>query len=280
MEKKMSVIGAGTMGWGIVQVFASAGYEVILCDRDITLAEKGVAAISATLDKLVGREKIQRSEAERILQNVIPCEINKIPECSLVVEAIFEDINVKKELFQTLETLLPATTIFATNTSSLSITELAGCLKNPSRFVGMHFFNPATLMKLVEVIGGVHTDESVITKTIAISEEIGKTPVKVNESAGFVVNRLLIPMINEAIALLAEGVSSAEDIDTAMKLGANHPLGPLALGDLVGLDVCLAIMEVLQNETGDDKYRAHPLLKKMVRAGKLGRKVKEGFYRY
>jgi len=280
MDKKISVIGAGTMGWGIAQVFATAGYSVALCDRDISFAEKGKSAMSAALQKLVGREKIQASEAERILSNVTPYEINDIPPCELVVEAIFEDMGVKKELFQKLEGLLPETAIFATNTSSLSITELAGCLKDPTRFVGMHFFNPAVLMKLVEVIGGAHTDEKVVDRVVAISEEIGKTPVRVNEAAGFVVNRLLIPMINEAVAVLAEGVSSAEDIDTAMKLGANHPLGPLALGDLIGLDVCLAIMEVLQSETGDDKYRPHPLLKKMVRAGKPGRKTKEGFFKY
>ena len=280
MDKKMSVIGAGTMGWGIAQVFATAGYSVALCDRDISFAEKGKSAMSAGLKKLVDREKIKSDEADRILSNVTPYEIDNIPQCSLVIEAIYEDMGVKKELFKKLEGLLPDDAVFATNTSSLSITELAGCLKDPSRVVGMHFFNPAVVMKLVEVIGGAHTDEKVTDRIVAISEEIGKTPVRVNESAGFVVNRLLIPMINEAVSVFAEGVSSAADIDTAMKLGANHPLGPLSLGDLVGLDVCLAIMEVLQSETGDDKYRPHPLLKKMVRAGKLGRKSKEGFFKY
>ena len=280
MDKKMSVIGAGTMGWGIAQVFAAAGYSVALCDREISFAEKGKAAMSNSLQKLVDREKITADEAERILANVMPYEIQNIPECSLVVEAIYEDMAVKKELFKKLEGLLPNDAIFATNTSSLSITELAGCLNEPYRFVGMHFFNPATVMKLVEVIGGAQTCPEIINKVVAISEEIGKTPVKVNEAAGFVVNRILIPMINEAAGLLAEGVSTAEDIDIAMKLGANHPIGPLALGDLVGLDVCLAIMEVLQEETGDDKYRPHPLLKKMVRAGTLGRKTKKGFFEY
>ena len=280
MDKKMSVIGAGTMGWGIAQVFAVAGYSVALCDRDISLAEKGKTAMAASIQKLVDREKIAASDAEKILSNVTPCEINNIPTCNLVVEAIYEDMQVKKELFQKLEGLLPKDTIFATNTSSLSITEIAGSLKEPSRFVGMHFFNPAVVMKLVEVIGGAQTSADVVGQIVAISEEIGKTSVKVNESPGFVVNRLLIPMINEAVAIFAEGVSTAEDIDTAMKLGANHPIGPLALGDLIGLDVCLAIMEVMQSETGDDKYRPHPFLKKMVRAGTLGRKTKEGFFKH
>ncbi|MCL2565036.1 MAG: 3-hydroxyacyl-CoA dehydrogenase NAD-binding domain-containing protein [Defluviitaleaceae bacterium] len=280
MDKNMSVIGAGTMGWGIAQVFAAAGYSVALCDRDISFAEKGKAAMSASLQKLVDREKMTADAADKILANVTPYETQNIPKCSLVVEAIYEDMSVKKELFKKLEGLLPTDTIFATNTSSLSITELAGCLSESSRFVGMHFFNPAAVMKLVEVIGGAQTCPDVINKVVAISEEIGKTPVKVNEAAGFVVNRILIPMINEAVGILAEGVSTAWDIDTAMKLGANHPIGPLALGDLVGLDVCLAIMEVLQAETGEDKYRPHPLLKKMVRAGTLGRKTKKGFYEY
>ena len=280
MDKTVSVIGAGTMGWGIAQAFATAGYTVALCDRELAFAEKGKGAMEAGLKKLVDKEKITSDEADRILSNVTPYEVDKIPACALVVEAIYEDMGVKKDLFQKLEKLLPAETIFATNTSSLSITELAGCVSDPSRVVGMHFFNPATIMKLVEVIGGAQTCDKVIDKIVAISEEIGKTPVRVNEAAGFVVNRILIPMINEAVAVFAEGVATAEDIDTAMKLGANHPIGPLALGDLVGLDVCLAILEVLQAETGEDKYRPHPLLRKMVRAGQLGRKTKKGFFEY
>ena len=280
MNKKVGVIGAGTMGWGIAQVFAGAGYSVALCDRELSFAEKGKATMAASLKKLVDREKISEDTANEILNNVTPCEIENIPTCELVIEAVFENMEVKKELFQKLEKLQSEQTIFATNTSALSISEIAGCLNDPTRFVGMHFFNPATMMKLVEVISGAHTNPDVVNKIIAISEEIGKTPVKVNEAAGFVVNRILVPMVNEAVGILAEGVASAEDIDTAMKLGANHPLGPLALGDLVGLDVCLAIMETLQKETGEDKYRPHPLLRKMVRAGMLGRKTKKGFFEY
>lgn len=276
----MGVVGAGTMGWAIAQVFAAAGYTVALCDRELSFAENGKAAMSASLKKLVDREKMAADAAEKILSNVTPCDIDNIPPCSLIVEAIFEDMNVKKELFQKLEKLMPSGTIFATNTSALSITEIAGCLDDPTRFVGMHFFNPAAVMKLVEVISGAKTREDVAEKIVFIAEEIGKTPIRVNESAGFVVNRLLVPVVNEAAGLLAEGVASAEDIDTAMKLGANHPIGPLALGDLIGLDVCLAIMETLHSESGDDKYRPHPLLRKMVRAKTLGRKTKKGFFDY
>ena len=280
MEKKMCVVGAGTMGWSIAQVFASAGYGVVLCDQGLALAQMGKDAMAASLAKEVGRGRMDKTEADAIISRVMPAELTSTAGCILTVEAICEDMAAKKAIFRALETILPEEAVFATNTSSLSITELASCLKNPSRLVGMHFFNPATTMKLVEVISGVHSDSGVLDRIIEIAREIGKVPVQVSESPGFVVNRILTPMINEAIALLAEGVASAEDIDTAMKLGANHPMGPLALGDLVGLDICLAVMEILHHETGDDKYRPHPLLRKMVRAGMLGRKTKKGFYVY
>lgn len=268
------------MGWGIAQVFAAAGYTVGLCDRELSLADKGKAAMSKSLDKLVQREKMTRETADGILKRVLPGELGGAAGCLLVVEAIFEDLGAKRELFRNLEEIVSEKTVLATNTSSLSITEMADGLKHPERVVGMHFFNPANLMKLVEVVSGVHTSDAVMDSVVTMAEEVGKTPVRVNESAGFVVNRILVPMINEAIGVLAEGVATAEDIDAAMKLGANHPMGPLALGDLVGLDVCLAIMEVLQAETGDDKYRPHPLLRKMVRAGWLGRKSRRGFFLY
>ncbi|MCL2409880.1 MAG: 3-hydroxyacyl-CoA dehydrogenase NAD-binding domain-containing protein [Oscillospiraceae bacterium] len=280
MDKNVGVIGAGTMGWGIAQVFAAAGYHVDLCDIELSFAEKGKEAMAVSLKKLVDRGKIASDVAEEILSNVTPCEIDSISPCGLIVEAVFEDITVKKALFQKLEQLLPSHTVFATNTSALSITELASCLHDPTRFVGMHFFNPAAIMKLVEVISGAQTRADVTDKVVAIAEDIGKVPVKVDEAAGFVVNRILVPMINEAAGVLADGVSTAEEIDLAMKLGANHPIGPLALGDLIGLDVCLAIMETLHSESGDDKYRSHPLLKKMVRAKTLGRKTKKGFFEY
>lgn len=280
MDKNVCVVGAGTMGWGIAQVFATAGYSVTLCDREVVFAEKGKAAMASLLGKLVAKGKIEQAESDRILANVEPKDFNNISKCDLAIEAIYENIDAKKEVFRKLEAVLPTDTILATNTSSLSITELAGCLKNPSRIVGMHFFNPAAVMKLVEVIGGAHSSEAALDRVCEIAEEIGKTPVRVNESAGFVVNRILIPMVNEAVNILAEGVATAEDIDTAMKLGANHQIGPLALGDLIGLDICLSIMEVLHQETGDDKYRPHPLLRRMVRAGLLGRKTKKGFYSY
>ena len=278
--KKMCVIGAGVMGWSIAQVFATAGYKVLLCDQELPLAEKGKSSMKKGLDRLVEKGKIEAAAAQATLDNVQPAIIADTADCSLAVEAIYENIEAKKKVFKELEATMPADAILATNTSSLSITEIANALSDPGRLGGMHFFNPATLMKLVEVIGGAATRPDVLDTIYTIAQEIGKTPVRVNESPGFVVNRILIPMINEGIGVLAEGVASAEDIDTAMKLGANHPLGPLALGDLVGLDVCLAIMEVLHHETGEDKYRPHPLLRKMVRAGKLGKKTGEGFFSY
>ena len=201
-------------------------------------------------------------------------------DADLVIEAASEDMNLKKEVFAELAKICKPETIFATNTSSLSITEIAAITDRPTQFIGMHFFNPAPVMKLVEVIKGQMTSQETSDKIFALATEMGKTPVMVEEAPGFVVNRILVPMINEAVGIYAEGIASVEDIDSAMKLGANHPMGPLALGDLIGLDVCLAIMEVLYNEFADSKYRPHPLLKKMVRAGLLGRKSGQGFYKY
>ncbi|MBO3445812.1 3-hydroxybutyryl-CoA dehydrogenase [Clostridium sp. CCUG 7971] len=278
---KVMVIGSGTMGSGIAQVLASNNNEVVIRSLHIESIEKAVNAITLNLEKSVAKEKLTEEEKLKILSNItITTDINKARDCDLVIEAIVENIDEKKEIFRELDNICKKETILATNTSSLSITDISISTKRPDKVIGMHFFNPAPVMKLLEIIDGMFTSKETHNTIFNLSNQIQKTPVTVNEAPGFIVNRILVPMINEAIGIFADKVATASDIDQAMKLGANHPIGPLALGDLIGLDVCLNIMEVLYNEFGDSKYRPHPLLKKMVRAKLLGRKTNKGFYEY
>jgi 3-hydroxybutyryl-CoA dehydrogenase len=277
---KVGVIGAGTMGQGIAKAFAQVdGYEVALCDIKQEWADGGKDKIAKGYARLVEKGKMDQEKVDGILAKITAgLKEDLCADCDLIVEAAFEDMQVKKDTFKELDEICKDSCIFASNTSSLSITEIGNGLSRP--MVGMHFFNPADRMKLIEVIAGVNTPDETVESIKKISEEIGKTPVQVNEAAGFVVNRILIPLINEAAFIKMEGVSDVAGIDTAMKLGANHPMGPLELGDFIGLDICLAIMDVLYNETGDSKYRACPLLRKMVRGGNLGVKSGKGFYTY
>jgi 3-hydroxybutyryl-CoA dehydrogenase len=275
----IGVVGAGTMGSGIAQALAGReDHRVLLSDATLELADRGRDRISADLRRQVARGRLSDAEAETVAARVGTCLVEGLADCDLVVEAIIEELGAKRQLFEQLDGLCGPGTILATNTSSLSVTQIGRGLDHP--VVGMHFFNPAPVMKLVEVIAGAGTPGATVQAVKDVAVAIGKTPVDVQEGAGFVVNRILIPMINEAVGVVAEGTASIEDVDTAMKLGANHPMGPLALGDLVGLDVVLAIMEVLHAETGDPKYRPHPLLRKYVRAGWLGRKTGRGFLEY
>ena len=275
------VVGAGVMGIGITQVFASAGYKVYLKDISQEFTQKGFTKAKAILDKQVKKDKISVEIYKKIIDNIKP--VWDWPDCSdikLVIEAIAEDMNIKKKMFSEIDKIFPKETIFTSNTSSLSITEMANSTKRKDRFLGLHFFNPAPVMKLVEITRGISTSDEVIRCINGVIEDIGKKGVKVKEAPGFIVNRMLCLMINEAIYTLMEDVATKEDIDIAMKLGANHPMGPLELCDLIGLDVELNVMETLYAEFKDPKYRPCPLLRKMVRGGLLGRKTNEGFYKY
>ena len=279
--KKIVVIGGGTMGLDIAQVFAKKGFDVVVRDIKDEIIQASEARLNKSLDKLVSKGKLDEAGKKAITDKMtFTTDLNQAADADLVVEAAIENLDIKKSIFAELDKICKPETILATNTSSISITAIAAATKREDKFIGMHFFNPPTVMKLVEVIRGAKTSDETFNTIRDLSVEIGKEPVEVNEAPGFVVNKILIPMINEACDLLYTGVTSAEGIDTAMKLGANHPMGPLALGDLIGLDVCLAIMDTLYNETHDPKYRASLLMRKMVRAGQLGRKTGKGFFDY
>ena len=279
--KKVMVLGAGTMGAGIAQVIATAGYEVILRDISQEFVDGGINRIDKNLAKAVKREKITPEQKDQIMGSIKgSTDLKEAKDADLIIEAIVENMEVKSKVFGELDEIVPDNCILASNTSALSISQIAAATKNAERVIGMHFFNPAPVMKLVEVIKGAKTSQETFDTVMSLVGNLKKTAVAVNEAPGFVVNRLLVPLINEAVFALSEGVSTAAEIDQAMKMGANHPIGPLALGDMIGLDICLAVMETLHQEFGEDKYRPAPLLRKLVRAGDLGQKTGRGFYSY
>ncbi|OWY40600.1 3-hydroxybutyryl-CoA dehydrogenase [Xenophilus sp. AP218F] len=281
MSQKIGVVGAGTMGNGIAQTFASKGFEVVLQDVTDSALVKGMAQIQASLQRLAKKELIQEANIAGILAHIRPTTVQAdLAGCDVVIEAATENPAIKEQIFRGLDAVVRPDCVLASNTSSISLTRIASWVSKPERVVGMHFMNPVPVMQLVEIIRALQTGDEAYQAVFRLSEALGKTPVTVKDSAGFVSNRVLMPMINEAAFTLHEGLASAEDIDTVMKLGMNHPIGPLALADLIGLDTCLSIMDILHAEFRDSKYRACPLLAQLVQAGHLGRKSGKGFYRY
>ena len=278
---RIGVVGAGQMGGGIAQAAASVGIEVLISDRDLATAQAGVAVIDKRLAGQVKREKISEEERAAQISRITPvADLSAMADCPLVIEAATENLELKLKLFQQLDQICRKDAILASNTSSISITTIGAATERPTQVIGMHFFNPVPAMALVEVIRGLATDDGTFEQTRAVAEQLGKTPVASKDKAGFVVNRILLPMLNEACYVLDEGIASVEDIDCAMQLGCAHPMGPLTLADFIGLDTCLAVMEVLHRELGEDKYRPAPLLRQYVAAGWLGRKANRGFYDY
>ena len=277
----IGVIGAGTMGNGIAQACAVSGIDVVMVDIDLAAVQRGLATVSASLERLVKKDKLSAEAKDEALARIHgSVDYAALKDAQLVIEAATENEGLKRKILAQLDELLPAKTLVATNTSSISITKLAAATRRPDRFIGMHFFNPVPMMALVEIIRGLQTSDATHDAVHAMAVRLGKTPITVKNAPGFVVNRILIPMINEAFFVLAEGLATAEDIDAGMKLGCNQPIGPLALADMIGLDVCLAVMNVYVEEYADSKYRPCPLLKEMVAAGWLGRKSGRGVYRY